>query len=48
MSDYFEGILTYSIVLAQIPYEVGARALSLAKRLAEALNYVDVLAVESS
>ena len=46
MSDYFEGILTYSIVLAQIPYEVGVRALSLAKRLAEALNYVGVLAVE--
>jgi 5-(carboxyamino)imidazole ribonucleotide synthase len=41
-----EGILIYSIVPAQIPDEVGARALSLAKQLAEALNYVGVLAVE--
>jgi phosphoribosylaminoimidazole carboxylase (EC 4.1.1.21) len=46
MSDYFKGILTYGIIPAQIPYEVRARALSLAKQLAETLNYVGVLAVE--
>ncbi|MDT7863225.1 MAG: 5-(carboxyamino)imidazole ribonucleotide synthase [Vulcanisaeta sp.] len=41
-----EGILIYSIAPAQVPDEVETKALRLAKQLAEALNYVGVLAVE--
>jgi 5-(carboxyamino)imidazole ribonucleotide synthase len=41
-----EGILIYSIAPAQVPDEVEAKALRRAKQLAEALNYVGVLAVE--